>query len=91
MKDVGRRIVVKGKVQGVFYRASTQREAKLLGIVGEVRNLSNGDVEIKAYGTKESIDKLVLWCNSGPQLSKVDKVHIYEIAFEDLKEFKISY
>ncbi|HIH39972.1 MAG TPA: acylphosphatase [Halobacteria archaeon] len=80
------RIIVKGKVQGVFYRAFTQRSALRLGLKGWVRNLPNGDVEVLCEGEKESIEELIKELWEGPPLSKVKDV---TISWEDYKsEFR---
>jgi acylphosphatase len=54
-------IIVKGKVQGVYYRQTTQEKAAALGITGMVRNLPDRNVQITATGTKEQLEKLVTW------------------------------
>ena len=67
-------VVVKGIVQGVFYRSSAQEKAQALNITGWVRNLQNGDVEMEAQGTQEQLDSLLLWAQSGPSPARVDSV-----------------
>ncbi|MDF7774478.1 acylphosphatase [Sphingomonas sp. AOB5] len=68
------RIIVSGRVQGVTYRDWTIRTAKKLGLVGWVRNLSDGRVEILADGEDEAIGQLVDACREGPPLARVDHV-----------------
>ena len=65
------RIVVRGRVQGVAYRASTQHKARELGLTGWVRNLEDGSVELEAQGAADVIDALQTWCHRGPSLAKV--------------------
>lgn len=60
------RVVVSGRVQGVFYRASTQEEATAIGVTGWVRNLDNGDVEFEAQGTPDQLQQLLQWAQRGP-------------------------
>ncbi|MFZ5602564.1 MAG: acylphosphatase [Pseudomonadota bacterium] len=60
------RVVVSGRVQGVFYRASTQEAATSLGVTGWVRNLDNGDVEFEAQGTPDQLQQLLQWAQRGP-------------------------
>ncbi len=86
------RIVVKGKVQGVYYRDSTRAKAQSLGIVGWVRNLSNGDVEAMAIGKEEDLKKIVDWMWEGPTIAKVDEVLVYEERLiDEFKIFKVLY
>ena len=66
--------VVRGRVQGVFFRASAQREAKRLGLTGWVRNLSDGSVEIVAEGEDERVRELLQWAQHGPSAARVDRV-----------------
>jgi acylphosphatase len=72
------RILIKGRVQGVYYRNYTQEFALNLGIKGKVRNLKNGDVEIFAQGAKEQLDSLINWTKKGSPLSKVTDVSFDE-------------
>lgn len=72
------RILIKGKVQGVFYRANTVNKAKELNLKGTVRNLPNGDVEIIAQGLKDNLEKLREWCWQGPEFARVDDVKLTE-------------
>ncbi len=68
------RLVVRGKVQGVWFRASTEKEAKRLGVCGWVRNCPDGTVEIFAEGT--ALDSFIAWCHQGPPLAEVEAVDI---------------
>jgi acylphosphatase len=68
------RFSVRGKVQGVFFRASTRDQASRLGLTGWVRNLSSGDVELLACGDREKIDMLSNWLWQGPRNAKVTDV-----------------
>ena len=72
------RAVVKGRVQGVFFRVSTREEARRLGLTGWVRNLSDGSVECFAQGPQTAIDRLVLFLHKGPSSARVEKVDIHE-------------
>lgn len=86
------RAIVSGRVQGVAYRASTVTEARRLGIVGWVKNRSDGRVELEAEGPDAMIDALIRWCHEGPPAAKVDRVEVSEIAATNSeREFDISY
>lgn len=82
---------IKGKVQGVFYRANTQKQAQALGLTGWVRNKDNGDVECVACGEAESLDKLEQWLHQGPDAAIVADVSSKTIDFQSFKEFSIQY
>ena len=69
-------IIVKGRVQGVYFRAYTQKQAVKLNVSGFVRNLSDGSVEIVACGHADELQKLVAWCHKGPILAKVSEVRV---------------
>lgn len=72
-------IIVKGLVQGVFFRAYTQQIATELGLTGTVRNLTDGSVEIVAQGDGNSVKQLTEWCWNGSPASKVSEVNITEV------------
>ncbi|MBU2985428.1 acylphosphatase [Saccharophagus degradans] len=65
---------VEGKVQGVYFRASTQREAQALGLTGWVCNCEDGAVELVATGTAQQHAKLAAWLACGPAMARVDRV-----------------
>jgi len=65
---------ISGKVQGVYYRASTAKRAKALALTGWVKNLEDGRVELFAQGPEVQLDKLLTWCEHGPVLAKVASV-----------------
>lgn len=69
-------ILISGKVQNVFYRASCMEYAKGLGLKGWVRNNEDGSVEVLAQGEKIKINKLIEWCKQGPPQAKVEEVKI---------------
>lgn len=68
------RFRVTGRVQGVGFRYATQREATILGLKGWVRNCENGDVELLASGSRDAIDHLTQWLETGPRYAVVTKV-----------------
>jgi acylphosphatase len=83
-------MVVRGRVQGVFFRASTQREAKRLGLSGWVRNRADGAVEVLAEGEETSIRELYGWAQRGPSAARVDRVEARWRSFTgDYPDFRI--
>ena len=79
------RMIISGKVQGVFYRAFVRREAEKLGVSGYVKNLSDGTVEVVAQGDEGSIKKLSEACRKGPLMAFVENVENNELP--DPEEF----
>jgi acylphosphatase len=69
-------VIIHGRVQGVFFRAFTRKEAHRLGLSGFVRNRPDGTVEAVAEGPRHALEQFVLWCHHGPQLSRVDRVEV---------------
>ena len=65
---------VRGRVQDVYFRASTQREARRLGLTGWVRYRSDGAVELIAEGEEDQVKDLLAWAQTGPSTARVDKV-----------------
>lgn len=66
--------MVRGKVQGVFFRSATQREAKRLGLTGWVKNLPDGSVEVTVEGEEDSLKEFQTWVQRGPSAARVDRV-----------------
>ncbi len=76
MSPVCRRFLVSGKVQGVWFRESTRREAAKLNLVGHAINLRDGRVEVVAVGLEPDIEALAQWLQRGPRLARVDRVSV---------------
>lgn len=72
-------ILVKGRVQGVFYRASTKAAALQFGIKGFVRNEPDGSVYIEAEGNNEALERFIGWCRMGPPQAMVTDLQIEEV------------
>ena len=85
---IARRILVKGRVQGVFYRAWTVGEAKALGVRGWVRNLKSGAVEIFAIGSADALGRLIALCREGPPAAAVEEVIVESADAEPLESFE---
>lgn len=81
---------VTGKVQGVWFRASTKAEAKRLKISGWVRNLPDNRVEVMASGDKEKVMELYAWLKHGPELAKVINVTYEELPWQEYSDFLIT-
>lgn len=69
-------LVIHGRVQGVFFRNSMQREAQALAISGWVRNRSDGAVEAEVHGESGAVDAIVRWSWRGPQMAEVERVEV---------------
>lgn len=89
MAAVRRRVVVHGRVQGVFFRDSTQKEAEKRGVAGWVRNRDDGAVEAVFEGLEDAVDSLVDFCRSGPSRADVDSVDVEEQEPEGLSGFEV--
>ena len=72
------RIVVRGRVHGVGFRACTQATATQLGVTGYVRNRPDGTAEIEAEGARANLDRLIAWCRTGPSMARVDSLEVEE-------------
>ncbi len=82
--------LVSGKVQGVWFRAGTQDQAKELGLTGWAKNLPDGRVEVIACGEKEKIMQLYEWLKKGPELAKVTEVTFEEVTWQEHSRFAIK-
>jgi acylphosphatase len=82
-------ILVKGKVQGVFFRAATKAVADQLSVKGIVKNLADGSVYIEAEGDDFSLESFVEWCHEGPLQATVDKVEVLEGESKNYRNFEI--
>ena len=74
MAPIRVRAVVSGRVQGVCFRAETQKQASKLSLTGWVRNLPDGGVEVLVEGEEQRVQQLIAWCRQGPPRSRVDLV-----------------
>ena len=83
-----RRFTIKGRVQGVFFRESTRRVAESLGITGHAINLSNGDVEVLAYGETDALDRLAEYLRDGPTMADVTNVSSEVVEYVEQETFR---
>jgi len=84
-----RHFLVSGRVQGVFYRVSTQETAQRLGLTGWVRNLGDGCVELVACGSPDQLAELEAWLWQGPAYARVEEVQTQEVAAEPCTGFEL--
>lgn len=73
-KQVRIRILIEGRLQGMNFRYHTQQQAEKLGLVGFVRNLSDGRIEIDAQGEEDKIEQMLAWCQEGPQNTQIKSI-----------------
>lgn len=83
------RIIVAGRVQGVFFRASARDEATRLGTVGWARNEPDGTVLIEAEGAPQALERFTEWCRAGPPEARVKHVEVSPIPPTGEREFVI--
>lgn len=69
-------VVIRGRVQGVWFRGTTCQEARRLGVVGWVRTRPDGSVEAVFEGPRSEVQKIVVWCHRGPRMAQVDSVDL---------------
>jgi acylphosphatase len=70
------RVIVSGRVQGVFFRATCAAQARTLGLAGWVRNVPGGAVEAAFEGPPQALERMIAWCRRGPELARVDGVEV---------------
>ena len=85
-----RRVVVHGRVQGVFFRETVRRRAQAAGVTGWVRNRSDGAVEAVFEGEREAVERLVEFCREGPRGARVDWVDVAAEDPEGLRDFDVT-
>lgn len=86
---MARRVLVSGRVQGVFYRASCAEQARAAGLAGWVRNLPDGRVEAMFEGDDDAVERLVTWCRSGPPRAAVTDVQVEDVEPDGASAFDV--
>ena len=81
---------VSGKVQGVYFRVSSQQKAIDYGLSGYARNLADGDVEVFLSGEQESVDKMLSWLEHGPEQAEVTEMQHKKVDWQEHSFFSIS-
>jgi acylphosphatase len=86
---VYKRIIIRGRVQGVYFRVSAQDKANELALTGEVRNLQDGSVQVLVAGEEKRVAQLIAWCHSGPPGARVEEVVVDDVPEQRFEGFKI--
>ena len=85
-------VYISGRVQGVFFRAETQRAAQGFNITGWVCNMADGRVEVLIEGKDADVDKMIAWCHKGPPAARVEEVLTKEEPYTGaFRDFNIKY
>jgi acylphosphatase len=82
-------LIIKGKVQGVYFRASARDIAKEVGVTGWVKNMADGSVEAVVSGNEERVAKFIEWCRKGPKNAEVNEVLVNNSREKPSTEFRI--
>jgi len=91
-KNIRVRLIIEGRVQGVWFRESTRREASRFGVFGWVMNRPDGKVEVLCEGLEEKVRSLVAWCHHGPPAARVRDLQEYEEAWTgEFDSFEVAY
>jgi acylphosphatase len=86
------KIIITGRVQGVFFRQKTKEEAENLNLVGWVKNTDDGKVMVEAQGVKECLDALISWLRAGPRLAEVKNIEVEWLEPKsDMRGFEIIF
>jgi len=83
-------LVIKGKVQGVYYRASARDVAREVGVTGWIKNMTDGNVEALVSGPEERVEKFIEWCRKGPKNAEVSEVIVNDSKERPLADFRIT-
>ena len=89
MLRIRRRIVARGRVQGVWFRESARRQAERHGVSGWVRNRADGAVEAELEGAPEDVELVARWFEHGPPDARVDRVEVSELPLSDERGFVV--
>jgi len=88
--EIRRRVIARGRVQGVFFRASIERLAEARGVAGFARNRSDGAVEAVFEGSRQAVEELVAYCSDGPDQAEVSGLEVIEEEPEGLSGFDVG-
>jgi acylphosphatase len=79
VERIGRRVLVSGRVQGVFFRNTCRRVAEREGVDCRATNLDDGTVEVLLEGAPDAVDRVIEWCHDGPPLAHVTAVEVFPL------------
>lgn len=86
---IARRLIIYGRVQGVYFRQSAKEKAIELGVSGTARNCADGTVEVLAEADAAIMNDFIEWCRNGPEAARVDRVDINEHPLKNFRGFVI--
>ncbi len=86
---IARRVTIRGRVQGVFFRESTRRVARRTGVAGWVRNNDDGTVEAWLEGEPDDVDVMLHFAETGPSGAYVEAVDVEDVEPRDLRGFEV--
>ena len=90
-ENIQAHVIIRGRVQGVFFRVETRKAARGYGVAGWVRNLPDGSVEAVFEGTRQQVEQVLEWCRKGPPLGRVDKIDVkWKSAAGEFNDFNIT-
>ena len=90
MNNIGIHCFVSGKVQGVWFRANTQKQARKLGLTGWVRNTDDGRVELMAFGPEDQVETFESWLHHGPPRAHVDHLSVDKVTWKSFPKFTVK-
>ena len=90
MNIEARLFTVHGRVQGVWFRDSTRREASRLGLAGHAINIPDGNVEVLATGPADALDELEQWLHTGPPVAQVTQVDVRRVEVTEVSGFRVG-
>jgi len=90
MKEVRLRVLIEGRLQGANFRLNTQQQADKLGLVGFIRNLSDGRIEIEVQGQENKVEQLLQWCQEEPHGGQIKSILFrYDEPINRYSEFSV--
>lgn len=82
-------LLIKGRVQGVFFRATAKDVADKLGVKGWIKNMPDDEVEAMASGSEDAVQKFIKWCHEGPPKAEVTGVVVTKKEEQSFKDFSV--
>ena len=91
MAEIARHVRLTGRVQGVFFRAWAQEQARALGVTGWVRNCPDGSVEAHVEGDEQAVEQIIEKMRSGPPSAQVEDLRVWEVEAFDYDDFEVRH